>query len=347
MQYGIFDHLDLGDTSVSTHYRNRLDFIEACEQAGIASYHIAEHHLTTLGMAPSPNLFLSAVAQRTQRLRFGPMIFAAPLYHPLRLLEEIAMLDQMSEGRLEMGFGRGAVAAEIEFFGVDPKTADEKYQNLMNYVTDGLTHGKVTVGRQDGSQEELPLTIPTFQTPHPPLWYGQHTPPSARKAALRGMNTLNLNTAAETRACTDVYKATWKEQHGDAPLPRMGIGRFVVVNKDASLARAAAQRAYKCWYDSFTYLSSRLGFSHFHHRPESFDGMVEEGRAIAGTPDMVAEYIVDQTLQAGTNYFVGQLAFGNLTRDEMLTSIGLFGQEVMPKVEQQLSRAGQTRAVAA
>ena len=68
---------------------------------------------------------------------------------------------------------------------------------------------------------------------------------------------------------------------------------------------------------------------------------------IAGTPDMVAEYIVDQTLQAGTNYFVGQLAFGNLTRDEMLASIGLFGQEVMPQVEQQLSRAGQTRAVAA
>jgi hypothetical protein len=75
--------------------------------------------------------------------------------------------------------------------------------------------------------------------------------------------------------------------------------------------------------------------------------MVEEGRAIAGTPDMVADYIVDQTLQAGTNYFVGQLAFGNLTREEMLSSIGLFGQEVMPRVEKQLSRAGQARAVAA
>ena len=65
------------------------------------------------------------------------------------------------------------------------------------------------------------------------------------------------------------------------------------------------------------------------------------------TADMVADYIVDQTLQAGTNYFVGQLAFGNLTREEMLSSIGLFGQEVMPRVEKQLSRAGQARAVAA
>ena len=71
-------------------------------------------------MAPSPSVFLSAVAQRTRRLRFGPLVWAMPLHHPLRLIEEICMLDQMSGGRLEIGFGRGSVPIEIEYYGADP-----------------------------------------------------------------------------------------------------------------------------------------------------------------------------------------------------------------------------------
>ena len=64
-------------------------------------------------MAPSPSVFLAAVAQRTKRLRFGPMVYALPLYHPLRMIEEICMLDQMSRGRLDIGFGRGSSPIEL------------------------------------------------------------------------------------------------------------------------------------------------------------------------------------------------------------------------------------------
>ena len=74
-------------------------------------------------MAPSPSVFLAAVAQRTKRLRFGPLIYALPLYHPLRMIEEICMLDQMSGGRLDVGFGRGASPIELELFGSDPAEA--------------------------------------------------------------------------------------------------------------------------------------------------------------------------------------------------------------------------------
>ena len=87
----------------------------------IHAYHLAEHHATPLGMAPSPSVFLAAVAQRTKRLRFGPMIYALPLYHPLRMIEEICMLDQMSGGRLDVGFGRGASPIELDLFGTNPR----------------------------------------------------------------------------------------------------------------------------------------------------------------------------------------------------------------------------------
>src|SRR6187431_980162 len=107
MDYGIFDHLDRNALPLREYYEARLQLIEAYERAGFYAYHLAEHHSTPLGMAPSPSVFLSAVAQRTRRLRFGPLVWAMPLHHPLRLIEEICMLDQLSGGRLEIGSGRG------------------------------------------------------------------------------------------------------------------------------------------------------------------------------------------------------------------------------------------------
>src|SRR6202049_5283796 len=108
MEFGVFDHLDRTGPDLAGFYQDRLKIIEAYDRAGFYAYHIAEHHSTPLGMAPSPNVFLAAVAQRTRRLRFGPLVFVLPLYHPVRLMAGICMLDQMSGGRLELSFRRGA-----------------------------------------------------------------------------------------------------------------------------------------------------------------------------------------------------------------------------------------------
>jgi alkanesulfonate monooxygenase SsuD/methylene tetrahydromethanopterin reductase-like flavin-dependent oxidoreductase (luciferase family) len=123
MEFGVFDHLDRSPLPLHRYYEDRFAVIEAFDRAGFYGYHIAEHHATPLGMSPSPSVFLAAVAQRTKRLRFGPMIYALPLYHPLRLLEEICMIDQMSGGRFDMGFGRGASPIELRIFGCDPADA--------------------------------------------------------------------------------------------------------------------------------------------------------------------------------------------------------------------------------
>src|SRR2546421_10696896 len=148
MEFGIFDHLDRSPSSLADYYEERLAIVELFDRAGFHAYHLAEHHLTDLGMAPSPSVFLAAVAQRTKRLRFGPMIYAAPLYHPLRLLQEICMLDQMSAGRLDMGFGRGAAAAEIRFFDVDPAQTERLYEEVVGFILEGLREGAVTVSEE-------------------------------------------------------------------------------------------------------------------------------------------------------------------------------------------------------
>ena len=337
MEFGVFDHLDLGDRPHERFYRERLEIVEAYERAGFYSYHVAEHHLTPLGMAPSPSVFLAAVAQRTRRLRFGPMVYVAPLYHRLRLLEEICMLDQMSGGRLEIAFGRGALPAEVRFFDVDPAQTEKVHQEMVGFILEGLSEGAVTVTVESGKRR-LPLAIPPLQKPHPPLWYGVHSPEATERAARRGMNVVGLDTVAELKPCFERFRAVWRETRGEAPLPRIGLGRFIVVGKNAGDARAAARRAYKRWYESFTFLSSLLGVSHRHSRPPEFEAIAEDGRAFAGDPQGVAGYVRAQLEEAGANYFVGQFAFGSLTQEETLRSIALFSDEVMTMLERAPAR---------
>ena len=107
LAFGVFDHLDRNDLPLREFYAQRLALAELYDTAGFHAYHIAEHHSTPLGLASSPSVFLSALAQRTKRLRFGPLVYTLPLHSPLNLIEEVCMLDQLSGGRFEMGVGKG------------------------------------------------------------------------------------------------------------------------------------------------------------------------------------------------------------------------------------------------
>ena len=134
IEFGVFDHLDNDHLPMNQYYEERLKVIELYDRFGFHAWHVAEHHATPLGMAPSPNLFLASVAQRTRTLRFGPLVYTLGLYHPLRLVEEICMLDTLSGGRLELGVGRGASPYEAAFFGVDPKTSADRFEEILEIL---------------------------------------------------------------------------------------------------------------------------------------------------------------------------------------------------------------------
>ena len=139
LEFGIFDHVDRNDLPLEQFYEDRLKLIEAYDRAGIYGYHCAEHHSTPLGMSPSPSVYLAAVAQRTKRLRFGPLVYTLALYHPLRLAEEICMLDQMSRGRLMVGVGKGISPIEVGYYGVDYDKADEMFAEALTVILQALT----------------------------------------------------------------------------------------------------------------------------------------------------------------------------------------------------------------
>src|ERR1700744_3371086 len=143
MQFGVFDQNDHGPYPLAEQYENRLKLIEFYDQAGFRTYHMSEHHSTPLNLTPSPSVFLAAVAQRTRRIRLGALVYVLPAHHPLRLAEEICMLDHLSHGRLEVGNGPGAPPHEIAYFGIDPEQAGAMYVEAYTVIKQALTQPSV------------------------------------------------------------------------------------------------------------------------------------------------------------------------------------------------------------
>ena len=129
-------------------YEQRLQCLEYADEAGFYCYHLAEHQATPLGMAPSPGVFLSAAIQRTQRLRLGPLVYLLPLYNPLRLVQEICMLDKMSRGRLEVGIGRGVSPYELAFYNVTPPAGARHVPGGAGHPRHGLDQRRGLVCRR-------------------------------------------------------------------------------------------------------------------------------------------------------------------------------------------------------
>src|ERR1700682_2607576 len=176
MEFGVFDHLDRDDQTRGDYYAARLQIIEAYDRRGFYASHVAEHHATPLGMAPSPSVFLAAVAQRTRRLRFGPLVYTLSLHHPLRVAEEICMLDHMSGGRLELGVGRGVSPHEVAYYGVDPAKAQAMYVEALQVILGALATRTLSFAGEHYTFRDVPIELEPVQRPHPPLWYGLARP---------------------------------------------------------------------------------------------------------------------------------------------------------------------------
>lgn len=334
MEFGVFDHVDANGLPLHEYYDTRIDFVRLLDELGFRSYHIAEHHSTPLGMAPSPTVYLSAIARCTNRIRFGPLVFALPLYHPFRLVQEICMVDQISKGRLEIGFGRGASPIEAAYFGNDHTDAEETYRKNLDRILKALTNGSLDGYGTYNNVDNIPLLLEPYQKPHPPLWYGVHSTASAKRAVALGSNIVSLDTAEETRSFADSFRSEWMRIHDTLDgLPLIGLGMFIHVDKNQTRAIETARRAYAVWHNSFNWLFRRHDMAiPNHQRPSEFDGMAAQGRAIAGTPQQVTEFLSERMEASTATYLVGQFAFGDLTSAEIMRSVRLFGGEVMNKL---------------
>jgi alkanesulfonate monooxygenase SsuD/methylene tetrahydromethanopterin reductase-like flavin-dependent oxidoreductase (luciferase family) len=331
MKFGVFDHMDDAGVPHSELYANRLRLAEAYDRVGFYGYHLAEHHATPLGCAASPGLFLAALAQRTKRLRFGPMVYLLPFYHPLRLIEEICMLDQMSRGRLQLGVGRGVSPFETAAYGLDFAQTQAMYHEAFQVLLKGLASDELTFDGKFYRFDSVPMALRPVQRPHPPLWYGLSFPESVDWPAENDVNVLSLAPRQTVRPIFDRYLGVRRKLGKDDSTLR-GVTRHVVVADTDAQALAIARRAYPRWRASFFWLFERHGATprvSFLY-PETFDGLAALNAGMAGSPQTVRDFVKAEVEATGANYVAPWLAFGDMTLEEALHSVDLFALEVMP-----------------
>ena len=332
MKFGIFDHLDRNNLPLREYYEARLQLIETYDREGFYAYHVAEHHSTPLGMAPSPSVFLSAVAQRTKRLRFGPLVYALPLYHPIRLIEEICMIDQLSGGRFQLGVGRGVSMYETAAYGLDFAKTQAMYHEAFQVLLKGLTLDELSFDGEFYKFDKLPMILKPAQKPHPPLWYGVTLPSNSAWPAENHVNIVALGLRDNTSTIINAYRET-RAKHGfDPDGTLMGVSRHIVVADTDDAALAIARRAYPRWRESFRWLFARHGTEPrvIGIYPPTFDELMALNNGIAGSADTVRRFIAAEIAANNCNYFVPQMVFGDITRTEALNSIELFARDVMP-----------------
>ena len=344
MKVGLFDHVEATDRPLSQLYDERLAFAAAADDAGFYCLHLAEHHCSPLCMTPSPSVFLSCVARETKRMRLGPLCYLLPLYSPLRLIEEICMLDNLSSGRLEIGIGRGVSPFELNYNNIDHSQSREIFLDAYQCLLAGLTSDTLNYSGRYFRYSEAPIMLHPVQRPTPPFWYGSSNTTGAAFAGEQGMNFAANGPTEFAKANIDAFKAALAKR-GAAVSPKadfpggaaIGVLRQIVVAETDAEAQRIAGPAAEHHVRSLNSLRARHGVNAQTARLNvprslSLDGMIQEGTVIAGSPQTVIAALRAQRDRLGLNYLLAYMLFGDMTFAAAMRSLDLFRREVMPAV---------------
>ena len=208
--FGIFDHIeDIPGTPTHQLFKDRLDLIRMADEAGFAGFHLAEHHGSDLCMAPNQEVFIAAASQVTKNIRLGPMVKLLPLHHPVRIIEDMCVVDQLTEGRLDFGVGRGVAPIEHYWFGSNWPESKERFEDTLGIICDAFATGEISSANSTFYDfPTVPLSTKPLQDPIP-FWY----PGSPVTAGRHGMN-LMWPGPIDQRAY-DLYVETWHKHKGD------------------------------------------------------------------------------------------------------------------------------------
>ena len=188
---GLFDVMQadpLRNRTLHEVYRDRLDDLELADELGFTVAFCAERHFTPVCQCPAPGAWLGAASQRTSRMRLGVLGYTLPIHRPVQLAEEIALIDHLTGGRLEVGLGLGHRAEELVALGVDPGRRIDLFQENLAILEGLWSGGQVTIESEFNRIHEAAIHPLPVQSPYPPLWYAGTDPGAVNWAASRGMS---------------------------------------------------------------------------------------------------------------------------------------------------------------
>jgi alkanesulfonate monooxygenase SsuD/methylene tetrahydromethanopterin reductase-like flavin-dependent oxidoreductase (luciferase family) len=217
-------------TDLTTVFARALERIEIMDRSGYDAVWLAEHHFSDFSVCPSVHMMGTLAAARTKRLRIGTGVSLAPFYHPLRLAEEVALLDILSGGRVNWGVGRGFARVEFTAFGVPPEESSSRFREAVEIVLKAWTEERLNFNGQHFQFADIEVLPKPLQRPHPPVWVAATSEPALEWAASRGYSVL-----MDPHASHDEIGRK-RRFYAD----RMGNAGFSLAGRDLPIARLVA-----------------------------------------------------------------------------------------------------------
>ncbi len=338
-------------------YHNAIAQAEAAEGAGFRYFWITEQHFfAEIGHSACPDMLLSAISQRTSRIRVGFSVVLMTVNNPYSIAERVATLDLLSNGRVEFGMGRGSTPYMVDAFGVGRPEERERAQEATEAVMQMFREDRFSGYK--GTHFDLPprQVLPRpLQRPHPPLWAAASNLGSYERAGRQGLGVIGVtrNSVSETRDAIRSYREAIrstepKEFLGAYANEQVAGFALAFCHEDDRTGRDMACAAAR-WYngDNDAELNSvRFAtaggvegvVSKFRNRTN--DELIEDGMAIGGNPDTICR-VVDKWAEAGLDQMIFVLQAGRTTHDQVMRSIELIGRQVIPRFESKTAVAAE------
>jgi alkanesulfonate monooxygenase SsuD/methylene tetrahydromethanopterin reductase-like flavin-dependent oxidoreductase (luciferase family) len=337
LKIGWWDHFEQQrGIPLAQQYDERLKLLKLADSYGFYGYHVAEHHFTPLDMAPSPLMFLTAAARETKTIRLGSLVLVLPLYNPVRLIQELCMVDHLSHGRLMPGVGRGVRDVEHEWFGHQQEEARPRFEETFAILREALTKDRLTFKGKFYSFDNVPTNFTTHQKPLR-FWYAGNI----KSAMDGGLNVIGVG----NREAYDLYAETFaaKRKAGD-PLYQgdegiAGSTRRIIIAETDEKARALAERAWPAYQANFRATDLRVGGRAGPPARDEPDGdyaaSAERGGVAFGSASTVKDILLKYLDRLGPNhtYFAPAFQWGDITHDEAKRTMEMFVSDVMPALK--------------
>ncbi len=318
--------------------------VQTADRSGLDGWFFGEHHSDAgYSLIPSPNLLVATVAPTTERLRLGTMATILPYHHPLRVAEEIRLLDALSGGRIEIGLGRGGTPHERQAWGLAAEEVGDVFDAGCELLLRLLGEERIDYETAWWRGRSVAVVPEATQSPHPPLWLTAVSDRSIERSAQMGLHcAASFSYLEMLQARLDRYREAWEEHRPGQPPGKFSALALVVVaetereavrhGKEAMLARL------NHFVRVFSVASRRAGQdpnrSTFSSRVSamSFPELLHEGVVVFGSVDQCVEQL-DRLRQTGIDVLVCSQV-GGIDHDFADAALRLLGEEVIPKVEQ-------------
>jgi alkanesulfonate monooxygenase SsuD/methylene tetrahydromethanopterin reductase-like flavin-dependent oxidoreductase (luciferase family) len=349
-------------------YDEHIRLAKELDEQGWHYYYVIEHQNSPVGRITAPTVYLSAIARETKNIRIGTMMWQLPFYHPMRLAQDVAMLDHLSRGRVDFGTGIGVHEHEFIRWNVDYYKRAEMAEEVLKLVKMAWTQDEVTYkGKYWTFDEALPQPKP-FQKPYPPIWAAGHSDESMRFAARNNYNLAkNLDTDEVCARKFELFRQTWKESNHSGSMPKIFLMRQVHVAETDEKAHAQARKYLATREGGAVPVGggliekTRIGWgthargmgrdserAHDKERgetikkaAESYEYNLEQGLALVGSPETIIKQLQKGHAQMGYTVFCGNFGIGAMPDEMVRESIRLFGKKVVPAFRSQAAKAAE------